>query len=150
VDFNHTSGGSRYGEESLLENMSTGRPEQILGLQCVCCRQTYHPATAAHDALEARILGTDEYVECAVCGLNVPDELRDGSYPKRWRHAMRKELRREEFRLLVALSILTGMKSGAETDSLFDAILRKLQVHYPGKTLPELMESGDRLRRLLS
>jgi hypothetical protein len=130
--------------------MNTGRPEQILGLQCACCGQTYHPDTAMRDALETAILGTDKYVECAVCGLNVPDDLRDSSYEKRWRRALKKQLQKEEFGLLVALSILTGMKSGAETDSLFDAILRKLQTHYPNKTLPELKESGDRLRRLLS
>jgi hypothetical protein len=101
------------------------------------------------DALEAAIIGTDKYVECAVCGLNVPDGLRDPSYERRWRRAMESHLQREEYGLLVALSVVTRMRSGAETDSLFDAILRKLQVHYPAKTLPELIESGDRLRRLL-
>jgi hypothetical protein len=135
---------------SFSANMSTGRSDRILGLQCVCCRQTYHPAIAAQDALEGGIFGTDKYVECAVCGLSVPDGMRDRSYEKRWRRAMKSHLQREEFGLLVALSIVTGMRSTAETDSLFDAILRKLQVHYPDKTLPELTESGNRLRKHLS
>jgi hypothetical protein len=134
---------------SSRQPMSSGRAEQILGLQCACCGQTYHPDTAMRDAFESAILGTDKYVECAVCGLSVPDDLRDDSYERRWRRAMKSHLQREEHGLLVALSVVTGMRSGAETDSLFDAILRKLQGHSPTKTLPELKESGDRLRRLL-
>lgn len=129
--------------------MHMNRPSQILGLQCACCGQTYNPATAAEDALEVKIFGTDKYAECAVCGLNVPDELRGSSYEKRWRVAMERHLGSEEFRLLIALSMMTRMKSSPETDALFDVVLRKLQVHYPGKTLPELIEGGDRLCALL-
>ena len=129
--------------------MDSNRPQQILGLICVCCGQMYFPTTAMRDALENVIFGSDRYVECAVCGLNVPDDLRDSRYEKRWRRAMRVHLQREELRLLVALSLITEINSTGEADALFDFILRKVQIYYPSKSLPEMIESGDRLRKIL-
>lgn len=129
--------------------MTLGRQEQILGLECACCRQVYYPSRAVSDAVEAGILGAEKYVVCAVCGLNVPDSMRDDSYKKRWRRAMRVNLRREELSLLLALSVLTAMESSADADRLFNLVLRKLQVRYPDKTLLELKVAGDRLWRSL-
>lgn len=125
--------------------MASQRAEQILGLECACCKQTYHPERAFEDAFDAQVLGAEKYGVCAVCGLNVPDGLRDDSYRKRWRRAMRVDLEIEELRLLVALSLLTNMQSSTQADRLFNLVLRKLQVRYPDKTLLELKVAGDRL-----
>jgi hypothetical protein len=76
--------------------------------------------------------------------------MRTEGYEKRWIRATGAHLRREELRLLVSLSLLTGTKSSAKTDRLFNLVLRRLQIHYPDKTLPELKEAGDTLRRLIS
>jgi hypothetical protein len=129
--------------------MTSGRPEQIVGLECACCRQMYHPGQALNDAFDTQVLGAEKYVVCAVCGLNVPDSMRDSSYKKRWRRARTVDLRIEELRLLVSLSLLTSMESSVEADRLFNLVLRRLQGRYPDKTLLELKVAGDRLCKSL-
>jgi hypothetical protein len=130
--------------------MIAGRAELVLGLECACCTQMYYPGRAFEDAFDAKILGTDKYVVCAVCGLNVPDSMRSERYKKRWIRATRAHLRTDEFRLLAALSSLTRMQSNEETDRLFNLVLRRLQILYPNRTLPELNEAGEAVRRLMA
>ncbi len=129
--------------------MIRGSPSQILGLECVCCTQVYYPTKTFADQLEAELLGTDDYVVCPICGANVPEDVRDDAYKKRWHLAMKGYLRRPELRLLIALSLLTRVKSTTVTDKVFDLVLRRLNTHYPDKTLWELKAAGDELCEFL-
>jgi len=129
--------------------MIAGRAEQILVVECVCCRQLYYPDRSFNDAFDAAILGAEKYVVCAVCELNVPDSMRTDDYKRRWRRAMEAHLRTEKLGLLVALSSLMEMVSKTETDELFREVYKRLQICYPDKTLPEMKMAGDELRRLL-
>lgn len=129
--------------------MMAGRAEPILAVECVCCRQMYHPDRSFNDAFDTAILGTERYVVCAVCELNVPDNLRTYDYKRRWRRAMDEHLRTEKLGFLVALSSLMEMASKTETDDLFREVYKHLQICYPDKTLPEMKMAGDQLRRLL-
>jgi len=63
---------------------------------------------------------------------------------------MKRHLGLPEFRPLVALSLLTRVKSSSARDKAFDGVLRKLNRHYPGKTLLELKAAGDKLWEFLS
>ena len=122
----------------------------MMGLICACCKQMYEPDRAYDDAFDAHIMGTDEFVVCAICGLNVPDSLRDQAYENRWRRAMREHLREVKFKMLISLAVLVQMEPDDNTNRLFDFVVRKLQVHYPERTLPELISAGSDLLRLLN
>jgi hypothetical protein len=63
------------------------------------------------------------YVVCPICGTNVPEDMRDDAYKKRWLQAMKVHLRRR------ALSLLTRVKSASVTDKVFDPVLRRLNPH---------------------
>jgi hypothetical protein len=127
----------------------TIRTEQILGLRCVCCTQIYHPDRSFNDAFDAEMLGTEKYVVCAVCGLNVSDSMMTDAYKRRWRLAMEAHLQSEKLGLLVAISSLMEMGSNVERDDVFRQVHKRLQICYPDKTLPEMKIAGDQLRKLL-
>jgi hypothetical protein len=110
----------------------------------------YHPDRAFDDGFDAQVLGTDAFVVCAICGLNVPDSMRDQGYKERWHRAMRRHLRQERYRMLLSLALLIQMEPNAYINGLFDFVVRRLEAHYPEKTLPELIDAGDKLLRLLA
>ena len=86
--------------------------------------------------------------------MNVPVEMQDASYKKRWRRAMRlhlrRDLRKDDYTLLTALSILANHAPTPETDKLFDVILREVQSRFPEKTWPVLKNAGDKLWKFMS
>jgi hypothetical protein len=119
---------------------------QMIGLECACCRQIYHPNKAFHDKIEASVFGAEPFVACPVCEMNVPDGLRDNAYNQRCRSsAVNMCLEQPDVRLLVAFSLLMDGLPIPRNDQFFDTILKGLNLRYPDKTLPQLKRSGDQL-----
>ena len=122
---------------------------QQIGLECACCRQMYNPTAALHDSVEAAIFGAERYAVCSVCGRVVPAELRDRDYERRWRRATRLNFSRGDCKLLIALSLLANRAPSAESDKLFNLVLRRAQIRFPDKTWPELKQTGDEIVRFV-
>jgi hypothetical protein len=87
------------------------------------------PVLADLESTGSRYTITIAYVVCPICGTNVPEDMRDDAYKKRWLQAMKVHLRRPELRVLIALSLLTRVKSTSVTDKVFDPVLRRLNPH---------------------
>jgi hypothetical protein len=122
---------------------------QRLGLECVCCRQIYHPNQYQNDAVEAHLFGTDPFVTCPVCEMNVPDGMRDSEYIKRYRHVIIQQASRPEWMYLLVLYVLMHQTSASASDRVFDHVLRELYTLYPDKSLPEVQVEAERVAHLL-
>lgn len=122
---------------------------QRLGLECVCCHQIYHPAQSRDDAVEAHLFGSDPFVICPVCEMNVPDDMRGSGYRKRYRHIIIQQTNRPEWIYLIVLYVLMSKTSASGSDEVFDHVLRELHGLYPDKSLPQLQIEAEKVVGLL-
>jgi uncharacterized Zn finger protein (UPF0148 family) len=122
---------------------------QQISLQCACCRQLYRPARMFADAVESVLFERDPYVICPICEMNVPADMRHADYKLRCRRVIRLTFGKQEYKVLMALSMLANHTPTPERDSLFNLTLRKAQIQFPDKTWPELKQLGDALWKLM-
>jgi len=115
--------------------------QQLVSLQCICCEQVYHPDKVLADLVESRLFGAEPYVVCPVCEQNVPDELRNQSYRRRWREALIRQF--DDKRLLLVALLAIYLHNGLSGDEAFDKALKDAQNAYPDKTIHQLKAIGD-------